>query len=58
MMTSEQYSSAWWRSPTNLSTVSIMALFFLSMWVSLLVVYLMLRFRSVGAASRSESMSS
>ena len=55
MMTSEQYSSGWWRSFTSLSNISIVALCFLSMWAPLLVVYLVFRFSSFGPASHSEA---
>ena len=57
MMTSEQYSSAWWRSFTSLSNMSIMALVFLSIWVALLAAHLLFRSSSVGSASHSEAMS-
>ena len=57
MMTSEQYSSAWWRSFTSQSNMSIMALVFLSMWAPLLFAYLLFRSSSVGSASHSEAMS-
>ena len=54
MMTSEQNSSAWWRSFTSLRTISVMALFFLSMWVPLLFAHLLFRSSSFGPASHSE----
>ena len=54
VMMPDQYSSRWWRSFTSLS---IMAMLFLSMWVPLLFAHLLFRSSSVGPASHSEAIS-